>query len=202
MKAAILVDEINAMIQMHDIGIHGIRPWVEFYRAIHQVLTKDFGQAEVGYHFYGSLPPKDVAGTKYFDRKRFFQALERDGIQVHEGFCITDRAGSLMEKGVDMSIGLDLFEFSLNEFDLLFVFSGDSDLVPAIQRAKQRSKVVAVVGRKQPARLFKEIADGILYLEDVIDLIQDKHIIRKKSKSPLTKERVTHVQHNQSELSA
>lgn len=124
MKAAILVDEINAMVQLHDIGIHGIRPWVEFYRAIGKVLTKDFGEAEVGYHFYGSLPPKEVAGTKYFDRKRFFQALERDGIHVHEGFCITDRAGSLMEKGVDMSLGLDLFEFSLNDYDLLFVFSG------------------------------------------------------------------------------
>lgn len=200
MKAAILVDEINAMIQLHNIGIHGIRPWAEFYRAIHQLLMNDFGQAEVGYHLYGSLPPRDVAGTKYFDRKRFFQALEQDGIQVHEGFCIPDRSGNLMEKGVDMSIGLDLFEFSLNEFDLLFVFSGDSDLVPAIQRAKQRSKVVAVVSQSQPARLFKEMADGILYLEDVIDLIQDKHIIRKKSLSPLTKERSIHVQ--QSELSA
>ncbi|MCY9665840.1 hypothetical protein M5X11_12835 [Paenibacillus alginolyticus] len=102
MRAAIMVDEINAIGQLHDIGIQGIRPWVEFYRAIHTVLNRDFGRADVGYHFYGSLPPKDVAGSKYFDRKRFFQALERDDIQVHEGFCIADRTGSLMEKGVDM----------------------------------------------------------------------------------------------------
>lgn len=99
------------------------------------------------------------------------------------------------------SLGLDLFEFSLNDYDLLFVFSGDSDLVPAIQRAKLRSKVVAVVSRKQPARRFKEMADGILYLEDVIDLIPAKHIVRKQTKTP-KEERVVHVQHNQSELSA
>ncbi|GGG18592.1 NYN domain-containing protein [Paenibacillus abyssi] len=195
MKAAILVDEINAVKQLHEIGIQGIRPWVQFYRAIHTVLRKDFGQADVGYHFYGSLPPKDVAGSKYFDRKRFFQALERDGIQVHQGICISDRTGNLMEKGVDMSIGLDLFEFSLNEFDLLFVFSGDTDLVPAIQRAKLRSKVVAVVSRLQPARLFKEMADGILFLEDVIGLIGKEHLIPRKQNNPL-KERVNHVQHN------
>ncbi|WP_327195615.1 hypothetical protein [Paenibacillus alginolyticus] len=65
-----------------------------------------------------------------------------------------------------------------------------------------RSKVVAVVSRTQPARLVKEMADGILYLEDVIGLIGDEHIIPRKSKKP-AKERVTHVQHNnQSERSA
>lgn len=202
MKAAILVDEINAIGQLHAIGIQGIRPWVNFYRAIHKVLKQDFGSAEVGYHFYGSLPPKEVAGTRYFDRKRFFRALERDGIQVHEGLCVADSTGSLMEKGVDMSIGLDLFEFSLNDFDLLFVFSGDSDLVPAIQRAKLRSKVVAVVSRQQPARFVKEMADGILYLEDVIGLIGEENLLPRKAKKP-EKERVIHVQHNkQSERSA
>ena len=77
MKAAILVDEINAMVQLHDIGIHGIRPWVEFYRAIGKVLTKDFGEAEVGYHFYGSLPPKEVAGRSISTEKGSSRRLTR-----------------------------------------------------------------------------------------------------------------------------
>jgi hypothetical protein len=106
-----------------------------------------------------------------------------------------------MEKGVDMSIGLELFEFSLNEFDLLFVFSGDTDLVPAILRTKQRSKVVAVVSRNQPALLFKTMADGILYLEEVIGLIGKEYLIPYESKNT-KKERYEHVQQHQSECTA
>lgn len=31
MKAAILVDENNAICQLHSLGIEGIKPWKKFY---------------------------------------------------------------------------------------------------------------------------------------------------------------------------
>jgi uncharacterized LabA/DUF88 family protein len=166
MKAAILVDEINAVSQLHTLGIEGIRPWKKFYEAIHSVLKKDYGDCHVTYHFYGAIPPKHVDKEKFYLRTRFFSALERDGIQTHTGYCQTV-AGGLQEKGVDMLVGLDMYQFSLNQYDLLFIFSGDGDIVPAVERAQANgSKVVAVLGEQQPASLMKRLVDGVVHLID------------------------------------
>ncbi|MGF7033463.1 uncharacterized LabA/DUF88 family protein [Paenibacillus mucilaginosus] len=195
MKAAILVDENNALCMLHDLGVHAIR-WYQFFRAIHAALENDFGQADVGYHFYGCLPPKFVSAENFTNRTKFFKSLQRDGIQVHKGFCYCDSNGVLTEKGIDVEISLDLFEFSLDDYDLLFVFSGDGDLAPAIRRAQQRTKVVAVVSRLQSAHQIKKWADGVLYLEDVIRLLDDQHVIRKQPQKPF-EERAIYVRQQQ-----
>jgi uncharacterized LabA/DUF88 family protein len=76
------------------------------------------------------------------------------------------------------SLSLDLYDLSLEKFDLLFVFSGDADLGPAIERAKKKgSKVVAILSEKQPASIVKRLADGIVPLEAAIKLIDEKHIV-------------------------
>jgi len=124
---------------------------------------------------------------KFYLRKRFFSALEKDGINVHIGYC-QPFGGALQEKGVDMLVGLDLFQFSLNRYDLLFIFSADGDLCPAVQRAQEHgSKVVAILSERQPATLMKKLVDGVVPLEAVIDLIDDKHLIRRPNKKHLTK---------------
>jgi uncharacterized LabA/DUF88 family protein len=178
MKVAILVDEINAISQLHGIGIQGIRPWKAFYESLYSVLRQDYGICEVQYHFYGAIPPKNVNREKHFTRTRFFQALKRDHIHVHQGYCCVSHEGKLSEKGVDVALSLDLYDLSLEKFDLLFVFSGDADLGPAIERAKKKgSKVVAILSEKQPASIVKRLSDGIVPLEAAIQLIDEKHIV-------------------------
>jgi uncharacterized LabA/DUF88 family protein len=161
-------------------GIEGIKPWKKFYEAIHSVLVHDYGDCEVTYHFYGALPPRDDKG-RFFNRKRFFEALRKDGIETHQGFCQSFQ-GVLQEKGVDMMVGLDLLEFSLNQYDLLFLFSADADIVPAVERAKSYgAKVVAILADQQPAKLMKNAVDGVVPLDAVIDLIDKKHILRRSN---------------------
>ncbi|MDQ0255518.1 uncharacterized LabA/DUF88 family protein [Evansella vedderi] len=185
MKAAILVDEINAVSQLHALGIEGIRPWKKFFEAIHNVLKRDYGQCNVDYHMYGAIPPKHVDKQRYFNRKRFFSALDKDGIKVHKGLCHQSN-GSLEEKGVDVMLSLDLYEFSLKHYDLLFVFSGDGDIVPAVERAqKNGAKVVAILSEKQPAKFMKRVVDGVVPLEGVIDLIDEQYVVRR-SNTPKT----------------
>lgn len=185
MRAAILVDEINAVGMLHDLGIEGIRPWRKFYEALHSVLIRDYGDCRVDYRFYGAIPPRHVDMERHFLRKRFFQALEKDGVQVHTGFCQASEGG-LQEKGVDVMVALDLFQLSLDHYDLLFVFSGDADLAPAVQRAQEfGSKVVAILSDRQPATLIKKIVDGIVPLDAVIDLIDDRHICRRPNNKHL-----------------
>lgn len=136
MKAAILVDENNAICQLHSLGIEGIKPWKKFYESIHSILVHDYGLCSVSYHLYGAIPPKYLDKDRHFLRKRFFRALQKEGIFTHLGFVYNSKDG-FREKGVDMLLGLDVYQFSLEGYDLIFVFSGDSDLVPAIQRLKK-----------------------------------------------------------------
>lgn len=80
-----------------------------------------------------------------------------------------------------------MFQFSLNQYDLLFVFSGDADIGPAVERAQSNgAKVVAILSERQPATLIKKLVDGVIPLEAVIDLIEDKYII-SRFKKPLLK---------------
>ncbi len=187
MKAAILVDEINAVSQLHALNIEGIRPWRKFYEAIHSILVHDYGDCHVSYHFYGAIPPLYLDRERHFLRKRFFDALQKDGIQTHRGFCFNVK-GVLQEKGVDVMVSLDLFEFSLNHYDLLFVFSGDGDICPAVQRAQANgSTVIAILGEQQPATLMKRLVNGVVPLEAVIDLIEDKYLIPRSNSNHFIK---------------
>jgi len=181
-KAAILVDEINAMHQLHSLGILGIQPWKSFYEAVNSVLKTDYGEVECDFLFYGAVPPRNVDERRYHDRTRFFDQLRRDGIKVQKGICQVDpQSGRLQEKGVDVLAALDIVDLARDHYNLLFIFSGDADLVPAIQRAKKYSKVVAIVKEGWPAKHIRDNVDGIIPLELAVGLIDRKHIIPKKT---------------------
>jgi len=80
------------------------------------------------------------------------------------------------------ALGLDLYDLSLDKHDLLFIFSGDADLGPAIERAQKRgSKVVAILSERQPAKLIKKLVDGVVPLEAVIDLIDANYIVHRSN---------------------
>lgn len=182
-RAAILVDEINAIHQLHSMDILGIRPWRVFFEAVRSVLQSDYGDVNCHFHFYGAIPPKDVDERRYYDRTRFFDALKKDGINTHKGICQLDPTGRLQEKGVDVLAALDIVEFSRDRYDILFIFSGDADLVPAIQRARKHSKVVAIIKDGWPARYIRENVDGVIPLELVIGLIDKPNLISISSGS-------------------
>ncbi|MGV2885895.1 NYN domain-containing protein [Paenibacillus taichungensis] len=179
-RAAILVDEINAMHQLHSMDILGIRPWRAFFEAVNSVLKSDYGDVECHYHFYGAIPPKDVDERRYYDRTRFFDALRKDGIKSQKGICQPDpSSGRLQEKGVDVLLSLDIVDLARDQYDILFVFSGDADLVPAVQRARRHSKVVAIIRDGWPAKYMRENVDGVIPLELVVGLVDRNNLIPK-----------------------
>lgn len=180
MKIAILVDEINAVNQLHNIGIEGINPWKSFYTALEQILRADYPEAQFDFNIYGAIIPKHMDIARHCNRNRFFQSLKRDGIQVHEGYCVKE-GRRIAEKGVDVSIALDLFQYSLEGYSLLLVFSGDTDIVPAVYRAKSNgARVSAILSRSQPAKYMIQAADSVISLESILKKIPSEHIVRRK----------------------
>lgn len=55
--------------------------------------------------------------------------------------------GKFHEKGVDVQIAVDIVRGSIkNEFDKCYLISSDTDLLPAIQTAKDEKKEIIYVG--------------------------------------------------------
>ncbi|MER2005869.1 MAG: NYN domain-containing protein [Psychrobacillus sp.] len=172
-KSAILVDEMNVIGQLHRIGIEGIQPWSAFYKGIQDLIGFPTEN-----HFYCSNVPEHM-NTRFQRRGRFFHALKRDGIEVHEGFSVLDSQEKLVEKGVDVMLGMDISLFALDGVKDIIVCSGDSDLVPAIERAKfYGSRIHVVVSKNIPAAHIIDAADVIIRLEDVLKYIPSHSIVK------------------------
>ena len=176
-KSAILVDEMNVIGQLHRIGIEGIQPWSAFYKGIQDLIGFPTEN-----HFYCSNVP-ELMNTRFQRRGRFFHALRRDGIEVHEGFSVLDSREKLVEKGVDVMLGMDISLFALDGVKDIIVCSGDSDLVPAIERAKfYGSRIHVVVSKNIPAAHIIDAADVIIRLEDVLKYIPSHNIVKSSIK--------------------
>lgn len=181
-KTAILVDEMNAMVQFHRLGIEGIRPWRQFYKTVETYFASN--QAPAEYHMFGCNVPKGLDEERFELRERFFSALFRDGINVHKGFTVLDQQNKLVSKGVDVLLSLNLVDLSFEGYDEIFVFSANSDIVPAIQRARENGAVVkAILSSNVPAGRMAKAVDEIIRLEDIIRLIPSKHLPRREIKS-------------------
>ncbi|MED4779472.1 NYN domain-containing protein [Brevibacillus choshinensis] len=181
MKAAVLIDEMNAISQLHRLQIEGIRSWRTFFEAVNQLLTTKYEDIEASYHFYGAMPPRKLDLTRFYNRKRFFEALERDDITVFRGYSHEEN-GVLIEKGVDVALSLDLFRFSLQHYDLLLVFSADGDLLPAVQSAQEHgAKIGMIVSRQQPARILKNKVDFLVPLEMILNKIPGEDLLVRRN---------------------
>lgn len=172
--SAILVDEMNVIGQLHRIGVKGINPWNAFYEAL---------QGYIGYpaekHFYGANVPESTHPERHNKRAGFFRALSNKDINVHEGFTVFDTNNKFIEKGVDVMLAMDLSLFALNGTKDIIVCSGDSDLVPAIERAQSYgARIHVVVSENIPAAQIIECADVVIRLEDVLRWIPTRCIVK------------------------
>lgn len=183
LKSSILIDESNAIHQLRELGIIGIRSWRKFYQSIEEYLKINYGEKmSTDYNFYGTLPPKEIDETRYKKRYKFFEALQGDGISVFQGECYLQK-NRYVEKGIDLLIGLDLVECSLYKYEYVVVFSGDADFVPAIERAKKNGTLVlALLGRKKLAFHLRNVVDVVIDLETILETLDPNILIMKKER--------------------
>ncbi|MEX3625040.1 NYN domain-containing protein [Viridibacillus arvi] len=173
-NAAILVDEMNVIGQLHRKGIKGIRPWNIFYQEIQRHLGI---RAEK--HFYCSNVPKEQFPERFVKRLGFFNDLRRSEISVHEGFVVTNARKQLIEKGVDVLLAMDLSQFAMEGVQDIVICTGDGDLVPAIKRAQTYgARIHVVVSKFIPAANIVDVADTVISLETILARIPEHKIMK------------------------
>lgn len=82
----------------------------------------------------------------YSNQQKLFTHLRNQNIKIKLGYLLMSD-GKFHEKGVDVQIAVDIVRGSIkNEYDKFYLISSDTDLLPAIQTAKDEGKEIIYVG--------------------------------------------------------
>lgn len=91
-------------------------------------------------------PGNKKSQTLYSGQQSLFSHLRKQDIQVKLGYLLMSD-GKFHEKGVDVQIAVDIVRGAIkNEYDICYLISSDTDLLPAIQTAKDEKKKIIYVG--------------------------------------------------------
>jgi len=81
----------------------------------------------------------------YKNQRRFLGYLEKQKITVSRGYILKN--DGYHEKGVDVNIAVDILVAAYeNLCDRIILVSSDTDLLPAIKKAKEKGKVIEYIG--------------------------------------------------------
>lgn len=82
----------------------------------------------------------------YSLQQSLFYTLEKQGIEIYKGFMLKSD-GKYHEKGVDVRMAVEIIKGSFrDEYDRCYLFSSDTDIIPAILEAKKQHKKIIYVG--------------------------------------------------------
>lgn len=93
-------------------------------------------------------PSNKKSEIMYASQQSLFYNLEKQKIIIFKGFMLKSD-GKYHEKGVDVRIAVEILKGALkNEYYQCFVFSSDTDIIPAIIEARKAGKEIVYVGFK------------------------------------------------------
>lgn len=83
----------------------------------------------------------------YSNQQKLFTNLRKQNVTIKLGYLLMSD-GVFHEKGVDVQLAVDIVRGAIkNEYDIFYlIISSDTDLLPAIQTAKDEGKKVVYVG--------------------------------------------------------
>lgn len=123
----------------------------KYLQLIKDLLDEDEAISYVGY-YVGVI--RDTKKTKDHDKaqqllknqQRLFEQLRYQKIQIVKGYLL-ERDGKYFEKGVDVRLAVDIVAMAYEKkYDVAFVVSSDTDLIPAMQKAQGYKKEILYIG--------------------------------------------------------
>lgn len=108
-------------------------------------------------------------------QQQLFQNLKKYGFRYVLGYLLKTE-NTYHEKGVDVQIAVDMMEAAYEDLcDRIILISSDTDLGPAIQKAKSKGKIVEYVGfsHKPSVAMVSFCSEStLLKKEDLEELIE------------------------------
>ncbi len=161
------------------------------YKNFAQALIKENTLVEIRYYI-GAIKrqagsDKEKSEKLYSGQQRLIAKLNNHGVKVVLGNLIQHPDKSFHEKGVDVRLAVEMIRFAREDkYDVAYLISSDTDLVPAVEEVHSFNKKVVYVGmsKGQSFGLTKASDDTILLREeDLLPYIPIETETEEKNKS-------------------
>lgn len=143
-RAIILIDGSNFYFKLKELGLHKL---AFNYSAFVQKLAGANHIVKSTY-FIGEVRTDGTAHTQrlYDNQQRLLAHLKKHAVRYQFGYLLKS-GGVFHEKGVDVHLAVALLVAAYEDLaDRLILVSSDTDLIPAIQKAQEKGKIVEYVG--------------------------------------------------------
>src|SRR4030042_2672204 len=138
-----------------------------------------YGRLTINCIYYVGLVRKEKGNSKSEElvknQQKLFANLKKQGWEVKTGFMMVHDK-DYKEKGVDVKLAIDILDMAYqNKYDTAIVVSSDTDLIPAIVRAKELGKKIEYIGfSHRPSFAMQRYADlsrllGKIELQQFLD---------------------------------
>lgn len=144
-KCIILIDGSNFYFKLKDLGLHNLLSF-NFSRFI-KLVSRSHKVVSTCY-YVGRIRQDGSAKTnKLFDsQQKLLGNLKKHNASYQFGYLLKS-SGVYHEKGVDVQIAVDMLVAAYeNIADRIILVSSDTDLAPAIKKAREKGKIVEYIG--------------------------------------------------------
>ena len=145
MNCIILIDGSNFYFKLKDLNLH---QELNFDFSAFANKIADEHQIIECIYYVGAVRTDCTKHTqKLFNRQqKLFAHLKKHKFKYSLGYLLKS-GGKLHEKGVDVNIAVDILVATYEKLcDHIILVSSDTDLLPAIKKAKQKGKTVEYIG--------------------------------------------------------
>ena len=173
-RSIIIFDGSNFYHKLKELDI--VKPKTFNYSAFSSFITKGT-ELKTKYFCIGRIKASqhDVHARKMMaDQQAFATKLQQDSFIIQFGYLLKSD-GKYHEKGTDIQIATDLLDDGFNDrYDVCYLVTSDSDLIPAISKIQSAGKKIVYVGfrHKISYALKLECASHILLTKsDILQFI-------------------------------
>lgn len=144
-RCIIFIDGSNFYFKLKDLKLHNLLSFN--FSGFVKKIAKDFEIVKSVY-YVGKIRTDGTKKTKelHNNQQKLFAHLKKNKVIYSLGYLLkSDRV--FHEKGVDVNIAVDILVATYeNLADKIILVSSDTDLLPAIKKAKEKGKTVEYIG--------------------------------------------------------
>ncbi len=138
------------------------------FRKFSEWLTQSNQLVEIHYYL-GVIKRRDGDNKSeelYANQQRLFRRLQKQDVIITHGQLIKHPNKTYHEKGVDVRLAIEMVKFAReNKYDIAYLISSDTDLVPAVEEVQAFDKKVQYVGiPKGQSYGLSEVSDDVRLL--------------------------------------
>lgn len=174
-RVIILIDGSNFYFKLKDLGLNRI-PFD--FSSLAKLLAKGDKVVDAIY-YVGAVKDNGSQRTRkmFANQRRLLAQLKRHKFRYSLGYLLKS-GGRYHEKGVDVNIAVDMLVTAYeNLAEKIILVSSDTDLIPAVKKAREKGKIVEYIGffhQPSVAMVATCSSSRLITKDDLVRFVQEK----------------------------